>query len=241
LPGESTVYFGDTARVPYGSKSRDVIARFSLEIGQFLMNEKVKMIVVACNTASAFALTALQARLPVPIVGVIEPGAQAALKTTQTRRVGVIGTEGTIHSGIYAQKLKQAAPALKTYSVACPLFVPVIEEGLFSGPIVNQVIELYLKRFKKTNIRAIILGCTHYPFFKRKIRDYFRHKVKVMDSATRTAAAVVKLLDEQGMRAPNRRIAFGDHRFMVTDYPEKFRRTGEMFLGQTLLIEKVTI
>ncbi|MFH0921315.1 MAG: glutamate racemase [Fibrobacterota bacterium] len=242
LPGERLLYLGDTARFPYGMRSRETVSRMTDECVNLLLSNDIKLLVIACNTATAFAYDDIRERHPsLPVVGVIEPCVHAVASKIRSGAVGVIGTEGTIHSGIYAQKLKIAAPALKTYSVACPLFVPIIEEGIFKGPLVNHAVDLYLKRFKRTGIRAIILGCTHYPFFKTKIRDYFNGRVKVMDSATRTAAAVAEKLGVLGLRAPRRRVAFGDHRFMVTDYPEKFRRTGELFLGQTLLIEKVTI
>src|SRR6266513_1878134 len=171
LPKESILYFGDTARVPYGSKSRDVIVRFSLEIGQFLIQEKVKMLVVACNTASAFALPALSSRFDLPIVGVIAPGAQAALAATSSQRVGVIGTEGTIESQAYTEAIHALSPGIQVFGQACPLIVPLVEEGWLEKHVAREIVKEYLTPLLTNRIDALVLGCTHYPLLKHLLSE----------------------------------------------------------------------
>jgi glutamate racemase len=232
LPGESTVYFGDTARVPYGSKSRDVIVRFSLEIGQFLTQEKVKMLVVACNTASAFALSALRGRFDVPIVGVIEPGARAALKATQTRRVGVIGTEGTIESRAYSEAIHELDQNVQVFGQACPLIVPLVEEGWLDKPLALEVVKEYLLPLLQNDIDALVLGCTHYPLLKNLLSRVAGPKIQLIDSAEETTRSVGDALERHRLSAPTGRPV--EHRFYVSDAPEKFGRTGERFLGAPL-------
>src|SRR5579872_6238149 len=230
LPQESTIYFGDTARVPYGSKSRDVIVRFSLEISQFLLQEKVKMLVVACNTASAFALAELRSRFDVPIVGVIEPGARAALKTTKTQRVGVIGTEGTIESQAYTEAIHRLNPKIDVFGQACPLIVPLVEEGWLEKPLALEVVKEYLLPLLENRIDTLVLGCTHYPLLKDLLSRVAGSSIALIDSAAETARAVDGTLKENHGQArstggPVRR------RFYVSDAPEKFEKTGQRFLG----------
>jgi glutamate racemase len=233
LPKESTVYFGDTARVPYGSKSRDVIVRFSLEIGQFLLQEKVKMIVVACNTASAFALPELSAQFKLPIVGVIAPGAQAALHVTRTRRVGVIGTEGTIESQAYTEALKKLSSDIEVFGQACPLIVPLVEEGWLDKPVAREIVKEYLTPLLGQNIDTLVLGCTHYPLLKNLLQDVAGPKIQLIDSAQETARAVARRLADQKLEAPATTKA-GVRRFYVSDAPEKFEKIGQRFLGQAI-------
>jgi glutamate racemase len=232
LPGESTLYFGDTARVPYGSKSRDVIVRFSLEIGQFLLQEKVKMIVVACNTASAFALPALSARFDLPIIGVIAPGAQAALQATHTDRVGVIGTEGTIESQAYTEAIHALKPQIEVFGQACPLIVPLVEEGWLDKPVAREIVKEYLTPLLTNRIDTMVLGCTHYPLLKSVLQDVAGPKIQLIDSAQETARAVARRLKEGHLEAP----AGGPviRQFYVSDAPDKFERTGQRFLGTAI-------
>lgn len=232
IPRESTVYFGDTARVPYGSKSRDVIIRYSLEIAQFLLQEKVKMIVVACNTASAFALSALRARFDIPIIGVIEPGARAARQTTQTRRVGVIGTEGTIESKAYTEAIHQIDRTVEVFGQACPLIVPLVEEGWLQKPLAQDVVHEYLAPLLQNKIDTLVLGCTHYPLLKDLIATEAGPTVTLIDSAAETARTVAQELKAAGIEAPAGQPV--RRAFFVSDAPDRFERTGRQFLGQTI-------
>lgn len=231
LPQESTLYFGDTARVPYGSKSRDVIERFSLEIGQFLTKQKVKMIVVACNTASAFALPALQKKFRVPIVGVIAPGARAALAASKTRRIGVIGTEGTIESRAYSEAIHRLQNKTEVFGQACPLIVPLVEEGWIEKPLAVDIVKEYLAPLLKKKIDTLVLGCTHYPLLKRVLSRVAGSRVRLIDSAEETARTVSETLDELGLRANGKK---AKRHFFVSDGPEKFRKIGERFLGKPI-------
>ncbi len=240
LPNESTIYFGDTARVPYGSKSKDVIARFSMEISQFLMHEQVKMIVVACNTASAFALTTLQSRFNVPIIGVIEPGAQAALKTTKSKRVGVIGTEGTIESKAYTDAIHKLDMTIQVFGQACPLIVPLVEEGWLDKPVAREIVKEYLSPLLAQDIDTLVLGCTHYPLLKTLLVSVAGSKVQLIDSAEETARGVAKTLKERGLQAPAGNAV--TRQFYVSDAPYKFEKIGQRFLGQALPgVKKVDI
>ncbi len=231
LPGESTVYFGDTARVPYGSKSRDVITRFSLEIAQFLLQEKVKMIVVACNTASAFALPTLRSRFDVPVIGVIEPGAQAALAATKSLRVGVIGTEGTIESQAYTDAIHQRKKEVSIFGQACPLIVPLVEEGWLEKPVALEIVKEYLNPLLTHNIDTMVLGCTHYPLLKNLIAQVAGPKVKLIDSAEETARTVGRELQRLNLGVQGGSVV---RRYFVSDAPDKFEKVGERFLGQVL-------
>jgi glutamate racemase len=240
LPHEPTIYFGDTARVPYGSKSRDVIVRFSLEIGRFLLKKKVKMIVVACNTASAVALPQLSAKFKLPIIGVIAPGARAALDTTRTRRVGVIGTEGTIESQAYTTAIHALDQGIKVFGQPCPLIVPLVEEGWLEKPVAKEIVREYLAPLLTQRIDTLVLGCTHYPLLKELLRSVAGPKIQLIDSAQETARAVARRLDEDHLvtssKKPGRRL------FYVSDAPEKFEKIGRRFLGQAIsTVQRVDI
>jgi glutamate racemase len=229
LPRENTVYLGDTARAPYGTKSVDTVLRYSFENSAFLVEKGVKAVVVACNTSTAIALERLRDHLSVPVVGVIEPGVRKAVKSTKNKKVGVIGTEATIQSGAYTQALKAADPGIEVYSRACPLFVPLVEEGWTDNPVVEMTVQQYLAGFKQSGIDTLILGCTHYPLLKRAIRKFMGGGVRLVDSAEETAAELESVLKKT---ACARRSGKGSHSFFVTDAPERFVSVGRRFLGE---------
>jgi glutamate racemase len=228
LPAEHLIYLGDTGRYPYGTKSAETVTRYSIENADFLVARGVKLLVVACNSASAVALEALAARLPVPVVGVIEPGATAALARTRTGRVGVIGTDATIASGAYTRALRARRATLEVYTRACPLLVPLAEEGWTDGPIARGVAETYLASLRTSGIDTLVLGCTHYPLLKPVIADVMGPGVGLVDSAEETARAVGTVLTERGLARP---AGTGATSFFVTDVPDRFVRIGQRFLG----------
>ncbi len=232
LPKEDIVYFGDTARVPYGTKSKDTVTRFSVQDADFLAGLKVKMIVAACNTSSSFSLPALKRRYKIPVIGVIKPGAQKAANATKNLRVGVIGTRATISSGIYEKEIRKLNPKIKVASASCPLFVPLAEEGWLKGKVTKKIAARYLKALKKKDIDTIVLGCTHYPLLMSIIRSVLGKGVRLIDSATQTAIAVKKIIDEKEMRNPKK--SKGRYRFYVSDEPELFKKIGARFLGSNI-------
>ena len=231
LPREDLIYLGDTGRYPYGTKSAETVTRYSIENVDFLIAKGVKLLVVACNTASSVALDALAARYPVPVIGVIEPGARAAAARTRNGRVGVIGTEGTIASGAYTAALRALRPGLEIYTRPCPLLVALAEEGWVEGPIPRAVVETYLATLKKSGIDTLVLGCTHYPLLKALIAEAMGERVVLIDSAEETARAVAELLGGQGLE---RQRGAGSASFFVTDVPDRFVRIGQRFLGARL-------
>jgi glutamate racemase len=232
LPHENLIYLGDTARVPYGNKSRETITRYSIENTQFLIQSGVKAIVVACNTASALALTELRKQFSVPIVGVIEPGAKAALGATKSREVGVIGTESTISSSSYSKAVQAVDPKVRVWGIACPLFVPLAEEGWTHDEITEAVAHKYLSPFLKTPIDTLILGCTHYPLLKGILGKVMGEKVTLVDSAQETAHALKELLSEKNLtrKEASRRT----ETLFVTDSPARFKEVGRNFLNRSL-------
>ncbi|MEZ4456545.1 MAG: glutamate racemase [Gemmatimonadales bacterium] len=234
LPHESTVYFGDTARVPYGPKSPAVVRRYSLEIGDWLVRQGAKAVVVACNTSTAHALDALVEALPVPVLGVIEPGARAAVRAGTDRPIGVIGTAGTIGSQAYQRAILRLRPGTTVVAHACPLFVPLVEEGWFDHPATRLVAEEYLRPLFDRDIASLVLGCTHYPLLKPLLGSLAGPEVALIDSADETAAALAALLASRGLIAPARAAADVVHRFAVSDDPERFRTVGSRFLGTPL-------
>jgi glutamate racemase len=229
LPHENTVYLGDTARAPYGTKSVETVLRYSFENCQFLIEKDVKLVVVACNTSTAIALGQLSEQLTVPVIGVIEPGVRRATRSTKNKRVGVIGTEATIQSGAYTRALKSANPEIEVYSRACPLFVPLVEEGWTDNGIVEMTVSTYLGSLKQSGIDTLILGCTHYPLLKKAIRKYLGSRVRLVDSAEETAKEVEAQLKKDSMA---RKTGRGAHGFFVTDAPERFVKVGRRFLGE---------
>jgi len=229
LPSEDLVYLGDTARAPYGTKSPDTVTRYSLENAEFLRDRGVKMLVVACNSASSVALDALAAaNVDVPIVGVIEPGARAALRQTQSGRIGVIGTEATIASGAYTRALRRERPDLELYTRPCPLLVPLAEEGWTEGAIARDIVETYLASLSRSGIDTLILGCTHYPLLKPVIADVMGDGVVLVDSAQETAREVAERLRAAGLARTG---GAGRTSFFVTDVPDRFVHIGQRFLG----------
>ena len=232
LPSESIVYFGDTARVPYGTKSKSTIVRFSLENVEFLLRFGVKCIVIACNTSSSWALPTLRKYFKVPIVGVIRPGALAAVRQTKTRRVGVIGTTATIHSGAYETALHRLDPAVKVFSQSCPLFVPLVEEGWLNGSISLEVAQRYLQPLMRQRIDTLILGCTHYPLLASTIQRVLGPRVALVDSARQTASEVRGVLLGSDTLCDRR--TKPRYRFFVTDEPAHFNRIGHHFLSQVV-------
>lgn len=231
MPEEGLVYFGDTAHVPYGSKSPEAIARYSTAVARFLAGKGIKLLVVACNTSSAWALPAIRRAVKVPVIGVIEPGARAALAVTRGRRIGIIGTEATVKSGAYPAAIRKLARA-KTESQACPLFVPLVEEGWWTGPVVEAVARRYAGPLKRAEVDTLILGCTHYPYLKRVLGRVMGPRVRLIDSAEETAAETERVLARLGLRAAKGRK--GARAFYASDAPERFGRLGRRMLGERI-------
>lgn len=238
MPNEDTIYLGDTARVPYGSKSKETIIRYASEVADFLISKDVKLIVVACNTASAYALAELKTTLSIPVIGVIEPGARAAAAATKTRRIGVIGTEGTIKSSAYCAAIKSLDSGIKTFTQACPLFVPLVEEGWAGDDVTAVVADRYLSGLKADNIDTLVLGCTHYPLLKNTIASVMGHSVILIDSAQATAEEVRRMLSTRGLS--NQSGMPASHAFFVTDSPERFVSVGKKFFGHRLEAAQLT-
>ena len=229
LPNEKIVYFGDTARVPYGTKSGDTIIRYSREIVRVLLKYKVKMIVVACNTASSLALDVLKKEFDLPILGVIEPGAKKAVIITRNKKVGIIATSSTVKSGKYANKIVQLDKRITVTSQSCPLFVPLVEEGWFDHAVTYQVAKQYLGDMKKKKIDTLILGCTHYPLLKGVLHNIMGAQVQLVDSAQEVALQVKELLTKK--RLLRTRLRHGQHIFIVSDEPKQFQCLALRFLG----------
>ena len=220
LPGEHIVYLGDTARVPYGGKSQTTIERYSEEIARFLVAQGAKMVVVACNTASALALPRLRDLLDVPVEGVIAPGVDAALAATRSSHVAVIGTKATIGSGAYANALRAARPDIRVTSLACPLLVPLVEEGLFEDKVTDAVLDRYLGPLRASDVDALVLGCTHYPLLAPAIARAAGPQISLVDSAANCARAVARHLDASRLRAPDS--GQGTLDIIFTDAPDNF-------------------
>ena len=234
LPGESIVYFGDTARVPYGSKSKNTIVHFSRQIVRFLQTKHVKAIVVACNTASALALDEVEREIDLPMIGVVRPGAAAAAGATRTGKVGVIGTRATVSSGIYAKVLAGIDEKISVLGKACPLFVPMVEEGMTEHPVMMQMIDYYLREVKESDVDALVLGCTHYPLLRKQIHAYLGDAITLVNPAYETAMGLKALLAENGLLrggepGQSRPDAPGDKKeqaavdLYVSDLPERFK------------------
>jgi glutamate racemase len=232
LPHESTIYFGDTARVPYGPKSPDTVRRYSLEILHWLLGQGVKAVVIACNTSTAHALDALKAESPVPIFGVIEPGARAAVSAMRRGPIGVIGTAGTIASNAYARAIQAAKPGAAVEQRACPLFVPLVEEGWFEHPAAELIALEYLQPLRRANVDVLVLGCTHYPLLKPLLQRTIGPDIRLIDSGEETAATVRGALHSSGLEAPPN--AAPSHRFVVSDDEARFRQVGSRFIGERL-------
>lgn len=236
LPNESLIYLGDSARVPYGTKSAQTVIRYSLEAAQHLLERDIKMLVVACNTATAAALPTLQERLSIPVIGVVEPGAQAAVAVTEGR-VGVIATEGTVRSKAYTRAIHALRPDVEVIESAAPLFVALAEEGWANTHVAREVAEVYLEPLVDAGIDTLVLGCTHYPILRGTIEAVLRNKVGIVDSAETTARSVMAQLTEIARAG-----AQPQHHFLVTDAEERFRRIAGSFLEQEIeSLELVTL
>ncbi|MBI5346295.1 MAG: glutamate racemase [Chlamydiae bacterium] len=231
LPNENLIYFGDSAHLPYGNKSQKNIIRYSLANAKFLQKQKVKVIVVACNSASAYALDALKKELDLPVIGVIAPGFFSLMQATKNFKVAVLGTRATINSNIYQKLILQKHPKASFYPIACPLFVPLVEEGLHKHHLSSLHIHEYLQPLKDKNIDAVLLACTHYPLLKELIQNYLGKKVLVIDPAIATAHALKELLEEQKLLTSKKSSSY---KFFVTDDAKKFKILGQNFLGMEI-------
>jgi len=232
LPHESVIYFGDTARVPYGPKSPETVRRYSREIAAFLRGEGVKSIVIACNTATAHALSALRDEMDMPVIGVVEPGARAAVKATRGGHIGVIGTVGTIKSGAYERAIRALDSDVIITARACPLFVPLVEEGWTDHEATRLVAREYLQPLLAAKIDTLVLGCTHYPLLKALLRDVLGPDVCLIDSAEETAAEIARTLDAENLAGSGH--AEPSYRFIASDDPLQFLQLGQRFLGGTI-------
>ncbi len=241
MPDERIIYVGDTARVPYGPKSPDTVRRYAREITQWLRGEGVKAIVVACNTATAHALPDLVASAGVPVIGVVEPGAEAAVASAASV-IGIIGTSGTIASGAYAKAIWQRAPEATLVSQACPLFVPLVEEGWTEHPATRLIAREYLAPLLAARVETVVLGCTHYPLLKTVLREVLGPTVSLIDSATATATATARILAAQQLRRTAGDGTPPTLRVVASDAPEQFLRLGQRFLGEAIEhVELVTL
>ena len=230
IPQERIVYFGDTARLPYGSKSRNTIIRYSRQIVRFLRTRQVKAIVVACNTASAYALETLQQESDIPIIGVVKPGARVAAKESPGGNIGVIGTAGTVGSHIYREYIQSLRPEAQVFEKACPLFVPLVEEGWRKDPVTEIVARRYLEEMIERRVDTLILGCTHYPLLYETFNRILDYKVTLIDSGQCAAKAVRNTLLKNGMLSD--RTEPGTTEYNVTDEIETFDKTASIFLGE---------
>lgn len=239
LPRESVVYFGDTARVPYGPKSPETVRRYTREAAAFLLARDVKLIVVACNTASAHAVEALARDAPVPVLGVIEPGARAAVAATRSGRIGVIGTVGTIASGAYDRAVRRKLPGARVFAQPCPLFVPLVEEGWLDHPATTLIAEEYLRPLRDVGIDVLVLGCTHYPLLRPVLEAVLGPGIALVDSAEEAVADVQRLLGGLGLLSAS---GSPGHTFAVSDSPAHFRRACRHFLGEPIArVERVSV
>jgi len=229
LPGEDFIYLGDTARLPYGTKSNEVIVRYSRENTEFLLAKGIKLLVVACNTSSAVALGEIASHTMVPVIGVIEPGARAAVKASRTGKIGVIGTEATIASGAYTRAIQNLRPRAEIYTRACPLLVPLVEEGWTDNEIAERTVAYYLESLKASGIDTLLLGCTHYPLLRGVFERVLDARVRIVDSAVATAAEVREKL--AALKLKRRGAGAGAQSFFVTETPDRFVRVGRRFIG----------
>ena len=238
LPSESIVYFGDMARLPYGTKSRAQIQRFSIENTHFLIQRGIKALVVACNSSSSAAFPLLKRRFRLPMVSVVEPAVEEALERTRNRKVGIIGTAATVESRVYEKALRRKNSGIKVYGQSCPLFVPLVEEGWLEGGVTERVVEKYLRPLVRKGIDTLILGCTHYPLLVERIREVVSKRVELVDSAGPTVERLTSLLESKGLLyAGERRPRF---QIFTSDLPRNFVRVGERFLGKKLPSIQVT-
>lgn len=240
LPGEDIVYFGDTARIPYGTRSKETVVKYVAQSFNFLMTKNIKSIVVACNTASSLALEEVKEQFDLPIIGVVEPGAKAAIATTKNNSIGIIGTEGTINSNAYQRKIRKVLPSAEIIGVSCPLFVPIVEEGWENSDVAYVAAQKYLIELKEHNIDTLVLGCTHYPALRYTIGKVLGDKVVLVNPAYETAKVTKNILKEQGLL--NEKLDGGTYKYYVSDDPDKFKRIGGNIIRKDIgLVEKVNI
>ena len=239
MPKERIIYFGDTARVPYGTKSKETVTRFSKQIARFLQSHQVKTIVVACNTASAYAIEDLEAELDIPVVGVVKPGARMAADVTRNGKIGVIATEGTIGSGLYSKYIKSLREDATIYGKACPLFVPLVEEGLWEDPVTVEIARRYLTELIDLDIDTLILGCTHYPLIRSTIGSIMGEGVTLVNPAYETAVALKKLLAEKKLlNEVTPPLGSNPYQFYVSDGAEKFKQFANSIIKYGILSAK---
>lgn len=232
MPQEDTIYFGDTARVPYGTKSPETVSRYAHEITSFLVRRDIKLLVVACNTVSAVALNSLKKQFPIPVVGVIEPGAKRAVAVSRRGPIGVIGTAGTIKSSAYSRAIKRLNARAEVLTRACPLFVPLAEEGWTDNQVARLTAQAYLTDLRDAGVDTLVLGCTHYPLLKPLISEIMGPEVSLVDSAEETARCVAEILSRKKLLRPS--TEKGNHHYFVSDVPAAFIRVGNRFLGGRL-------
>ena len=240
IPNERLVYFGDTARVPYGNKSKETITKYSKQIIRFLKTQNVKAIVVACNTASAYALDEIEKELEIPIIGVVKPGAKVAAEATRNKKVGVIATAGTIQSRIYAEYIEGIDKDIRVIGKACPLFVPLVEEGLLEDPVTDEIATRYLNELKDLDIDTLILGCTHYPLIRSTLGRIMGEKVTLVNPAYETAVELRALLEREGLLNPStNRLGTNQYQFFVSDRADKFKSFANSIIKYGILSAKV--
>lgn len=232
LPNEHIVYFGDTARVPYGSKSNSTVIEYSIQDTNFLLHKNVKFVVVACNTASSIAISALQKKFSVPVIGVILPGAQMAVNESKNGKIGVIGTRATINNKAYSKVIKEINNNIEVFEKACPLFVPLAEEGWIHHQATYEIAEEYLKELREKDIDTLVLGCTHYPILTDVIQDVIGNNVKLIDSGIATAKVIKSEIHKSGLQSTS--TLHGNLDLFVSDIPTKFQEVAELFLGKAV-------
>jgi glutamate racemase len=232
LPNENIVYFGDTARVPYGSKSNSTVIEYSVQNTEFLLSKDVKAIVVACNTASSVAISALKEKFDLPIIGMIEPGAEMAVRKTKNRKIGVIGTRSTINNKAYSKEIKRIDPKAEVFEKACPLFVPLAEEGWTDHQATIEIAEEYLSELRDLNIDTLVLGCTHYPILSNIIQTVMGESVTLIDSGIASAEVIKSELGKINLK--NESSEKGQSEFYVSDIPTTFKSVAELFLGRQI-------
>lgn len=240
LPGEDIVYFGDTARIPYGSRSKETVIKYVIQSFKFLMTKNIKAIVIACNTATSLALEESQQEFDIPIIGVVDPGVKASVATTKNNSIGIIGTEGTINSGAYQKKIRKELPNAEIIGVSCPLFVPIVEEGWENTDVAYITALKYLMEFKEHNIDTLVLGCTHYPALRYTLSKIMGDNVTLVNPAYETAKLTRKILKESSLL--NEKLEGGVYSYYVSDDPEKFKRVGGNIIKKQIdSVEKVNI
>lgn len=240
LPNEDIYYFGDTARVPYGNKSPETVTKFSFQNTRFLISKDVKAIVIACNTASAFSIDSVKENFNIPVLGVIDPGARAAARETKSRKIGIIGTEGTIASKAYEKAIRKIIPSAEIFAYACPLFVPLVEEGWAGSKVSYLVAEEYLTPLKKAGVDTLVMGCTHYPLLKKVVGDVMGPDVKLINPAEETALDLMDVLTnnelENGINGSTK------YKYYVSDNVDKFSKVGCNFLSKEVFnIDRIDI